>query len=883
LRKETKVRLNVYSSLLLAIITTVIIIQFRTVRMTGDEAAGYFDGSLQSLHETAELALAKHKDGSPVLKEVVTIAMRGRQLRKLHRRIAWRLQRTERTLKRINAPEEMMGRQRLFAAEFEHNARSLFRMVRSVTGQYWRSYFGKGHRGQFREELEGLVAFLKEKEPGLVDIPLDPMKLPHRSVQGANLPCLEYSEGAVEPGIPMQKPPSGQDLAQTDEVEFSGQIRTLARKLEKSPIQILAYVRDSLDYEPYYGSLKGSNRTLMEKAGNDFDLASLLVSLLRSSGIPSRYAYGEIVVPIEDLMGWVGGMKAASTAARILSANRIPATVLTIDGDTVAVRMEHCWVEAFVDDARWVALDPSFRRYVYREGLEVAQDVAFDEKAYLGFLSSQSLLKRLFPFVGSRTPVRGGIPSPGTFFLEAVDRAVGESYPDSSAFCVAGHPESDRGSPKALPEVLPYDQHGTAERFSEIPDVLRHKLVFEVVERDGKVSVSYSVSTAQLADNYVLLAHLPATQNDYRMAEAYGNINSPPAYVVEVKPHLFVSGESVASGTPIRFGESQVFEIGFVFPREGETDRVKIEAVVGAAYCPVFDFQRISEELFSEFADDIDTLIKERLKSEEGPVVVEPQKLGRFLHGLGLRYFLKLDSCEVMLRDFLDIVNSREVSMFMVIGDVDVSYLFGVPYDVDAGGLRVDMHRIINKPFSVFGERGREVEFNLISGYESSYLVQEIVEYWGGVPSVDALEVLQIANQRAVPVHTIDSNNLAKFMPRLDLSEPIKRTVADLANAGRTVTVPERELAIGRHMRIGYVGLDPISGDGVYKVRRERDAPTLPPGSIRLILEYSSVLITAVAAAIATQRIRRRRREREWRGAMRARDKRQDDWKTRDQ
>jgi hypothetical protein len=57
--------------------------------------------------------------------------------------------------------------------------------------------------------------------------------------------------------------------------------------------QMFAYVR-SLGYESYKGSLRGTRGTLWSEAGNSLDQASLLIAMLRGSGIPARYRHGTL-------------------------------------------------------------------------------------------------------------------------------------------------------------------------------------------------------------------------------------------------------------------------------------------------------------------------------------------------------------------------------------------------------------------------------------------------------------------------------------------------------------------------------------------------------------------------------------------------------------
>jgi len=63
-----------------------------------------------------------------------------------------------------------------------------------------------------------------------------------------------------------------------------------AGELGNDPVQIFAFARDEVVYESYTGSLRGARGTLWSKAGNALDQASLLIALLRASGIRAETA-----------------------------------------------------------------------------------------------------------------------------------------------------------------------------------------------------------------------------------------------------------------------------------------------------------------------------------------------------------------------------------------------------------------------------------------------------------------------------------------------------------------------------------------------------------------------------------------------------------------
>lgn len=75
----------------------------------------------------------------------------------------------------------------------------------------------------------------------------------------------------------------------------------------------------------------------------------MLIALLRASGIPARYAYGVINVPIDKLTNWVGGVDNEDAAANLLGQGGIPNVVVNINGVSSHFKLEHAWVEAYVN------------------------------------------------------------------------------------------------------------------------------------------------------------------------------------------------------------------------------------------------------------------------------------------------------------------------------------------------------------------------------------------------------------------------------------------------------------------------------------------------------------------------------------------------------
>ncbi len=92
------------------------------------------------------------------------------------------------------------------------------------------------------------------------------------------------------------------------------EIQSLATSLNNDPRLMYEYVLNNVDYVPYLGSLKGATLTYLDRSGNDYDQASLLIALLQAAGYTTAtYNSGQVNYPIfngtnnYDVQHWLGG------------------------------------------------------------------------------------------------------------------------------------------------------------------------------------------------------------------------------------------------------------------------------------------------------------------------------------------------------------------------------------------------------------------------------------------------------------------------------------------------------------------------------------------------------------------------------------------------
>jgi len=765
-----------------------------------------------------------------------------------------RFAQTEKKLRRKDLPPEILKRHKEFVEKYEERFKKFEGRVNSYTNSNWltRSFSRNGLKGFIEENT------YERKIPEF-----DPNKLPHRSKPTKQIQTEEYKppekkelkkiekQGAIQQGnslegigysenidtlntipntltdelfayagdismLPLLVSQGGDGyLSETMEVQFTEEIQELAEELEHKPVEIYEHLRNNFKYEPYYGSLKGAQQTLFEGAGNDFDLASLLISLLRTSGIKSRYVYGEIIIPIDAVMSWLG-VRDPWVAGNILVTNGVPAVMRTVGGEPHSIRMKHCWVEAYIpwmggkvyrgaydpDDigsAKWLwcPMDVSFKEQWYFERIDVS-NVPFNESEYLDTLRE----------------------TPFDYYFKSIQNYIEENYPDSSIAHGFSGSAIKSFYPGYIPGTLPYEvKKDERNRFAEIADSYRHKVRFEVVNAYGMTDISYTVSLPELAGKSVSLFYAPATASDEATIESYGGLYKTPAYLINLKPQFRIDNEITATGEAIGFGKTQTATMTFIAPGFGEIDRVNNEFISGAWYGIIFDYQNVGEKGRIKHLDNLINLLDlVDFSDTTGTFVPEPFWAEEFLNSFGLSYFSLLDVSNKLLRRCLRVVSTRDPSEVISGFDVSVSNLLGMPYGVELTGLFNDADRLSESVFSIYNDKSKEIKYTVLSGYESSFLEHYMIELWLNSPAISAVKALQLASLEGLDIYDIDKSNINTILPELTISDEAKEEIANGVNAGNNAKVSQSNVSIEDWTGVGYIISDPATGSACYKI-----------------------------------------------------------------
>jgi hypothetical protein len=669
-------------------------------------------------------------------------------------------------------------------------------------------------------DLAPLVAAVNDLAPPPVANITNAMhKLPHRRLQIA--PRHLIARPAIKSGLNL---PGPQDLAPTKDAAITPEITALAQQLHYDPLKIFLYVRNTTDYQPYYGSVKGSLGAYWEKAGNDVDQASLLIALFRASDIPARYVSGEVQLDLDRLMNWTGA-QTPEVAVKILQTHGIPLeTVTNRHGDLIGVKFCHTWVEAYIGSRhrhdrdhpghgqgcaggqKWVQLDPSFKHYEYTAGIDLKQAMGFDPDAFYADATAGATINQAQSYVTNLN--QANIQNDIQTFTNNLLGWANTNMPNATVGDVLGGRKIREIHLHHLVhhKVFPFRTATPQTELSELPDSQRYLARFQMY------GFTYDISLPELYGKRFTLDYVPASDYDQQMIDAAGGIYNVFAAFVYMKPQLKLEGQVVAEGLGVTLGSTQICTSSFLRPLGSTWDSNDKYVTTGADYSISLDHQRISADLLKQRVTNFENLVASLPANTVTQEVKEEA-----LHLTGLTYFAETDVMSDATAKISKVTWTRDPSQDFIARDLQVISFFGLILGVQPGGVGMDVKRNIVGPVSTIGKAEDERAWMLAAGACGSANENAVIEQLYGIVSVSTEKLLALANQRGIPVYTINKDNINQILPSLPLASVVKQNIYDaVLNSGWIAVVPQTALQVNQWYGYGWQIVDPDSGAAGY-------------------------------------------------------------------
>jgi hypothetical protein len=772
---------------------------------------------------------------------------------------------TEKTLEEANLPDEILNRHYRFVKHYEDKLNEL----KANLGSFEKA----NDQEAAAKVIEKTRAQLKKMRPEKKHRPLDPDNLPHRTrkpikkeprlnreaferdfgkdqaILNSHKSILVATTGSLygllsPSSVTAANSPTLEDLAETIEIKFTPDITAKAEELGHSPVKIYNWVRNNIEFVPTYGSIQGAQMTLKTKQGNAFDTASLLIALLRVSGIHARYVMGTVEIPVEQVMNWAGGFTDPRAALDFIASGGIPVQALIDGGKIVKTRMEHVWAEAYIDylpsrgsrhrqGDTWIPLDPGFKQYNYTApSIDIKTAVPFDAETFIEQIEASATINEAEGYATGIDSLL--IQDTLQDYQSQVENYISQKQPDATVGEVLGKKEIITQDFSYLLGTLPYRTAVKGGSYASLPDTLRHKITF-VVEKDSfddmplyitkslpelagkKITLSYSPATP--GDEAVINSYLPEPHPDGTPIEPKELPDSLPAYLINVTPELRIDGQIAATGAAVGLGTTETFTMQFYDP--AVTESPIVNTIDAGAYLAIgLNLGRIAEDQMIGLEAKL-KMTKAKLEAKEYSDITKEDVLGDLLYATAIMYHSELGVANVVAAKTLGVSAITLPSETIFSSQLKVDTFFGIPRSVSADGLAMDADRLLNVVKALDGDNNKAVQFILNSGMTSSALEHGVPEQLFSTledpaEGISAVKALKIANDHGIPIYTIEQSNIATILPKLQIDPLAKMDIENAVNAGKVVTVSKESIDFYGWTGCGYIIIDPATGAGAY-------------------------------------------------------------------
>ena len=560
--------------------------------------------------------------------------------------------------------------------------------------------------------------------------------------------------------------------------EDAEMLQALAQ-IDSDPELIFAFVR-GLDYEAYRGSLRGTRGTLWAEAGNSLDLSSLLIAMLRASGVPARYRHGRLSEANAQTL--IASMFPTPTTILGRVSPELPVSDPVNDPSLIAIVRDHWWVEAHIGGS-WTDLDPSFAGASV--GDVFASEIATDGTDRIAELTDdhRHLVTLRLDIETYNQLNLGGQPIRNTY-LDHTFRVVEVA---TSSVTFANHVTSEGQGGLVYANTIhtyaPFlyiedlDQIFWGESYQELLTnfplattfITGAWLSFEITDLDGVVTTYERTLRDRLG---------------YDM-RTYGGT-----------PDIAIDG-----GSPGIFSEFDIYSIS-LFPGTVPTNvyETRRASMTGTLSQLATDAQRMQELV------DLEPLSIE-LQTEAAQLRARYQlNLSFFLNAISMSFAEAAGRASRSTQDAL-YVKAYHNSPRLIIVSHEISD--------NVAQLNVDLRTTLERTIAYPGQGvPATFAFNLFKGINESWLEGEVLDAVAGAQVQTTAVVMQAAHDQGIPFVYISKVNL-DLLPDLDLTAEAMARITRAVLDGKLVNLPTAAPLINGEPAMGWWEIDPNTGETI--------------------------------------------------------------------
>lgn len=512
--------------------------------------------------------------------------------------------------------------------------------------------------------------------------------------------------------------PTGEELelTTTSATTITPEITELARALQHDPKLIYEYVRNNIDYVPYFGSLKGATLTYLDGSGNDFDQASLTIALLRASGYTASYEYGTMTLTRDYLVWWLGTGTSWSVIWHVLAYGGIP---IEIPNTSEAI-ITRVWVKANIDGTDY-RFDPALKGYYETPKIDIGAALNYNRTDLINEVSNGAAITSDYVQNLNEAALSNKLAE----YSSNLVSTIRSQYPNSTVEEIV--------SGRSIIETT----------LSEYQTSLPHPTTIEATW--DNIPPEYTAT--------VRIQHLGIDRTFYvpeiagkRLTVTYAGTNH--------HPELRLDSELIASGTTTTLGVKYNLILTIDHPYSYNDGTFSDQAATydmesGATYALVSAFAGIpSDKLITKRQRQLDIYRAQGLPETSEPI------MGESLNIMGITYIKECALISKLIADMSDFIYIKHHEIGRM--SQESSYYIDVKNAVSSHSHKFDSDVDDNPTWYTGGTFGSALEHGILEQTMGSE-----------IPGVSTVKLLQIANANGNRVFYANSANFASIRPQL--------------------------------------------------------------------------------------------------------------------
>jgi hypothetical protein len=574
------------------------------------------------------------------------------------------------------------------------------------------------------------------------------------------------------------------------EAAITPEILAKATELGFEYTRIFDFVRTQILTEWYPGSQRGALGTLRAGRGNDVDQASLLIALLRASGVRAAYVHGRIEVSAATLTDMLGN--ALTPIPDLLHRAQRSHEPIYWPGfaGPQLYQIDYTWVVARLpwDDYRGSAaeqqrgltclpLDTALKQHAVSGQQGLLEAMQFDTTAFQQTYLSTPQSAQPLSLILAQAEAHLAATGSSTLADWLVDRSITEP--------VQG----------LIPPTLPFATLGAIAVSESLPPQLQTKVTLSI-SASGIPTLNAEVPTHEALSGRLSLSFLPASWADQDLIASFGGLSATPAYLIRLRPQLSLNGRALALGEPLTPG-----------------DRVTLAVSQGSG----------AHEVTVEQSIMVGAMAAIVLAQDGAPPPAETQaaaldsepEAARLLSNLGRHYLGRWnDDAHTIAQLAGTTVVQALPSVAFVLSQLDVERVEGIPLTLSLDSIGLDAALRVAAPVSGVVSAGEDC-IRLVA-LQGSALEREVFDQQWATPAISAERLIAEAHQLGMPILDLQGAAAAAQVQTLSHSEAVRTAVIDWLLGGYRAQIPESPLQIGAWQGSGWLVSDEQGSSGYF-------------------------------------------------------------------